>query len=348
MVLNMEQPIKGEKFNTRLFFLQIINEKTKFILIIVITTLLIGGGYWGKQTILGLDKDYQIIQRYNIEYEIDPYLESMFVYINEATWNSYFNSDILVRDVLEANKELSKQEVCDATLVKIQSDVRLLEVVITTKSKDITENIAKVYQESFIDFRDVEVAIKDIKLIDSPTKAVVVKRDVRVGNAIALGFVVGVFLAYIYAIFKFLVPDFIIIPEQLAIRHRLKALGYNGDRLLEENVKYLIKNKKSIALLPVTKMECGPLMDEMNSYEKNTAFSQFEPADLKGDKVEELRKQDGVILIVQASKDVSANINRVLAFLEIQEIKVLGAILVNADYNLLQKYYKGRIYKIQK
>ena len=333
---------KKEPFDFKLFLLKMLGKWYQFVLCTVVGAVLFGGSYYLYKVVYAPAREYQATATYYIEYAKDPLLSEPYSYFNEYTLDSWLTMDVFVEQVLpKLSIELTVEELNEAINLTTPSDVRVVQLTVKTLDSVLTMEILKAYDEAFITFAEAQREIDRIELQDMSDEAVQIKADIRTQRAFVLGAVLGLFAGSMYIILKYLLDDGIYLPTNLAKRHGLKVLGTDRAEELSENVKFAVKDMKKVA---VTGVGDTPSLPEVIQALKEAAPEVqwvSVPAMIQCPEAGEvLRGCDGTIMTIMSGLDKSGSIDRALHYYEQQQVKVLGAVLWDADEKLLKRYVK--------
>ena len=192
--------------------------------------------------------------------------------------------------------------------------------------------------------------------------------SVRTLRAVILAAILSLFFAVVISLLWELSCDSIWLPATLRRRYGLKDLGTVHSAGFAENVKYLLQkaterknigNKdtgyKSTGKVELTAMVCGILPGEdpaevisqlrtaVTAEDVKTSeewqFTAVPSPLLCPESAETLRGADAVILAVPAGSHVGKQLEAVLEYLAAQDCTIDGALLWNADEELIRRYY---------
>lgn len=331
-----------EPFNFKLFVLKMLGKCHQFIICTLVGAVFFGGTYYLYKVVYAPAREYEASATYYIEYAKDPNLGDAATYFNEYTLNSWFLEDVFVEQVLPMlSYDVTLEQLGKYLEVTLPSDVRVMRLEVVTAEPALTMELLEAYDVAFRDFAQRQREIDHIELQGMSDRAMQIKADIRTQRAFVLGGVLGLVLGGLYIMLKYLLDDGIFLPETLAKRHGLKVLGADLSEELAANVTYAIRNCRRVAVTGIGDM---PGLPEVLALLKGIT-SDIEwvlvPAMVQCPEAGEvLRGCDGCILTVVSGKDKSSAIDRVLAYYEQQDVKVLGAILWDADEKLLKRYRK--------
>ena len=318
-----------EPFNFKLFVVQMLKKWQKFVLCMVIGSVLFGGIYYMYKVAYAPAREYQATATYYIEYATDPKLNEPYSYFNEYTLNSWLTTDAFVDTLsLPADAVWTKEALTKAVTLTVPSDVRVIQLTVNTKDAKTTKELLDAYDKALVAFAQRQKEISEIVVQDMSEEAVQIKADIRTQRAFVLGGVLGLFFGGLYIVMKYLLDDGIYEPQMLAKRHGLKVLGTNVSEELKANVSYALKDMQKVAVTSIGDTPELPLVQEkLQAFVLDTEIVAVPAMVQCPEQAEVLRTYDGVILTVMYETDKSRAIDRAIAYYEAQDLKVVGAIL---------------------
>lgn len=339
-----------EPFDLRLTVLRIIRQWKKIGLITLAGTLLAGGIYCAGHVLPQLGKLYGVKSVYRIDYNAED-KDAGLVALNAYTWNTYMHTEEflgLVRARLAGSdwEELGDEELGGCIQGDMESDWRVPFTTVITDDREKSAALAKAVEEAVsLDFAEGISEIRSIRVIDHGGEAKEIIPDLRTGRALILGAVVTFFFALVILLIKETGDDNIWLPSTLWRRYGVKPLGTRESRELKENICYLFKDMKRVALCTVQE-ECNPAetADALRKACEGTDEEGLEWLPLPSpllcpEAVRELRAADGILLAVKAGAHGGKQTEYTLDFLAQQDCKVTAVILLDADETLLRWYY---------
>lgn len=333
---------KKEPFNFKLFVLNMLGKWYQFLLCAVAGAVLFGSSYYLYKVVYAPAREYRAVATYYIEYAKDPLLGEPYSYFNEYTLDSWLNTDVFVEQVLpKLSTELTAEELNERSELTVPSDVRVIQLTVTSEEPVLTMEILRAYDEALVTFAENQREINAIKVQDMPDEAYQIKADIRTQRAFVLGAVLGLFAGSMYLVLNYLLDDGIYLPETLKKRHGLKVLGADVSEELPANVLFAVKETQKVALTSVGDTPSLPdVLDVLKGMDPKKEWV-IVPAMVQCPEAGEiLRGCDGCILTVVSGADKSGTIERALHYYEQQQVKVIGSILWNADEKLLKRYGK--------
>ncbi len=361
----LECQYPAEPVDFRLLLLRLWKQGYKIVLAALLGTVLFGGGYYLKEVVLP-PPEYVATSLYQVEYVLDPVSESEYTFINGDTWNQWMDTKEFL-DLLYKNLEGTSEAEIDRDTMKeyvsasLQMDLRMPDTSVTTGDPQLSLRIAGAVERSMVDFAAGQKGIDNIRVVD-PASEAPRSSVARPLNACILAAAVSFFLSVIAAALKELGEDSIWLPAVLGRRYGLKVLGTGESGWFEENVSWLLKGCRKVGVLPVG-LESVP-KEAMEALGKAAGSSvELEQLQLFGKKdinqeidketgketvgafrVEiglgsRIRKLDGLVLAVKAGPHTGKKLEEVLDNLKVQDCTVTAAMLVQADEQLIRRYY---------
>lgn len=264
---------------------------------------------------------------------------------------------------------MGRESISSALSATLPSDFSIPVTKVTLQEPAESVALAAAVEETMCnEFAETIAEIRLIKVLDHGNLAEAVVPDVRTLRAVILAAVLSFFFAVVISLLWELSCDSIWLPATLRRRYGLKDLGTVYSAGFAENVKYLLQkatgrknigNKdtgyKSTGKVELTAMVCGILPGEdpaevisqlrtaVTAEDVKTSeewqFTAVPSPLLCPESVETLRGADAVILAVPAGPHVGKQLEAVLEYLAAQDCTIDGALLWNADEELIRRYY---------
>ena len=310
--------------------------------------LLIGGTYFLVKVVFGPAKEYQSVSKYYIDFAVDENGEA-YEYFNQYTWEDLIKTDLIIDYAMEQMEApVAKEKILEAVSATLLSDTRVLTAYVTTNSEAESLEIAKALELSILHFGQEQKEIAKIEILTAVSKAELVVADVRTLRAFVLGGVLGLFVSLTSVLLLCIWDDSIYIPATFERRYHIPMVGTIYSKELIPNLTYLARDCQDIAFVPIDEdleitdvIEC--VKEELEAESKEDAFTQMvgvgsvvsDPS-----RFEKLRQMDGVILTVRAADHNGKLIEKNLALMAKQDIRIKGALLWEADEDLQKCYYR--------
>ena len=264
---------------------------------------------------------------------------------------------------------MGRESISGALSATLPSDFSIPMTKATLQEPAESVALAAAVEETMCnEFAETIAEIRLIKVLDHGNLAEAVVPDVRTLRAVILAAVLSFFFAVVISLLWELSCDSIWLPATLRRRYGLKDLGTVYSAGFAENVKYLLQKAterkdigikdigyKSTGKVELTAMVCGILPGEdpaevisqlrtaVTAEDVKTSeewqFTAVPSPLLCPESVETLRGADAVILAVPAGPHVGKQLEAVLEYLAAQDCTIDGALLWNADEELIRRYY---------
>ena len=264
---------------------------------------------------------------------------------------------------------MGRESISSALSATLPSDFSIPVTKATLQEPAESVALAAAVEETMCnEFAETIAEIRLIKVLDHGNLAEAVVPDVRTLRAVILAAILSLFFAVVISLLWELSCDSIWLPATLRRRYGLNSMGTVNSTGFTENIKYLllkaterknIGNKdtgyKSTGKVELTAMVCGILPGEdpaevisqlrtaVTAEDVKTSeewqFTAVPSPLLCPESAETLRGADAVILAVPAGPHVGKQLEAVLEYLAAQDCTIDGALLWNADEELIRRYY---------
>lgn len=342
-----------EPLNIKLLFLYLLKKIWILFAGAAVMAALFGGIYYLKNFVFAPESEYKAVSQLYLTYSDDVRLEN--VYINDYTWQTLSTSDACVDEALkQLSFECTREELRNAAVAGLESDVRLVTLTVTAKSPERALEIAHAYEIAIQKLGEKMVDVKEVQIFTSADHADKVEWDNRTLRMSITGAIVGFAFALVGLLFAFAVDDSVYLPETVEVRYGIKTLacfskkGEAVDRWSKEasseNFRKVTEGKEKIYVTDLSgrglkKEELKERLDRIFKADSLIfADSLQEDATL----AKEMENSDGVIVFVRAGAGGGKMIERGIRYLEIQEIPILGAVLYDTDGGLMLRYLGRR------
>lgn len=283
--------------------------------------------YTAVRTVPESEREYRAFSKIYLDFAVDETGEVYQEY-NGYTWNDLMATDPIL-DLTMANlpSDYSREEVMGATEATILSDLRLLTVTITTHSAKRTDAILKATEQALTAYGAQAKEFVQIEAIQT-TQAKLVVADSRMAQAVFVGVLIGFACAFLIVNLYYVMDDRIMAASDVRKVTYVSFCGYllAGEpfqRDYENNIAYLEERLGEVA-------DCDVVQGES----------------LSGEKLEELRSADGVVLTVPYGKLHGVYLAYVMEQLNTQGCRVCGIAIRDADRKFLRRYYGNLTDKI--
>jgi len=335
----------GEPFDLRLTVLRLIRNLWKLCIITLAGTIVFGGGYWLKNVVLREVDTYEAVSVLKISYVHDP-AQSGDYFINEATWNTYVNTDAFrepfKKHLIEAGGWNGEEDPCTHLYVTIATDLLVPYLTSTASDPDSAIRLAKAAEKTLTEeFAAGNEQVRAITVLDPGVEAKEVRPDVRPLRAVILSAVLSCFFGLVVLLLKELGDDSIWLPATLRKRYGLKAIGTINSVEYEENLRYLFGEQEEVCVCALGE-DTDPA-EVIKRLEQTPGQRQWIPVpsvSLCPEAAERLRETPKVLLVVSAGSHAGKPLEGTMEFFATQDIKVTAALLWEADEWLIRSYYR--------
>ncbi len=276
--------------------------------------------YTVVRTVPESEREYSAFSKIYLDFAADETGEIYQEY-NGYTWNDLMVTDpILDLTMANLSADYSREEVMAATEATILSDLRLLTVTITTHNAERTDAILAATDRALETYGDQAKEFIEVQTIQT-TQAKMVVADSRMAQAVLVGLLIGLALSLLAVNLYYVMDDRIMVVSDVKKVTNLSFSGYlsAGDvfeKDYENHIAYLKERFGNIQVYDVV-----------------------QKAALQGEKLEELRGADGVVLTVPYGKMQGTYLSYLLEQLTAQECNVCGIAIRDTDEKFLRRYY---------
>lgn len=354
----------SEPFDLRLTVLRLGRCMGRILLGTAVGTLLLGGGYYLKNVVFGEKPLYEMTAVCKLEYT-DPPSKSGDYYINEMTWNTYVDSDefegmLLESEALRAFPEaaadpdafsMHPQGLAGSLSATVASDIHVPAFSVSTLDEGRTRVLMEAVAETLEGrFAEANPEIATLHVMDISEEELVYP-DVRPVRAVILGALLSFFFVGLFYALREISADSIWLPATLRRRYGLNVLGTLESNDLAENLRFLLKEQKTVAVCTATDdMDAKEVIAAMKrkleaSQEDSTlirALEEYIPVNHPLSEPQNmvfLHGADGVLLVVKAGLHAGKRLEYILEYLAVQDVSISAVLLWDADELLIRSYY---------
>lgn len=333
-----------EPFDARLAVLRLLFKAPLLILAILILTGILGGAYYVKNVVMSGPDRYEAKSLYLVTYQ-DPNWCEGGKYINEATWNDWVNAKYFREQLMEAyaktfdmvsEKPYYGFEEDEASndlkiSVKVGSDLRMPSVYVVSNVQGLSARVSKAIDEVMTSYISDVMAeeVKSVEVVDPADGAHLVKEDVRVVRAFILSFCVATLIVITFFLLKEWGDDSLWVSRTIWKRFGVKTVVRNKRSLAKTDNMYYFKDCNNIAVMPVDeKADAEKTVEFMKSLDNGDKvnWNVMELASKDPKVYENIRKMDGVLLVVSMGAHASGRLEEMLELLSMQDCKVKAVI----------------------
>ena len=301
------------------------------------------------------EQEYQSVSKIYLNFNCDPKDYAELAY-NGYTWNDLIVTDPILNNTLEELPEgIERETVIAATKAEILSDIRLLTVTVTTADADLTAQIMQATQMALVHLGETDPLFTGIEVYSTQGPEQVVW-DNRTGRAAITGMVIALFVVLAGMLLFYILDDSIYVEEDIEKHYGLPVFGiftasepgsfqsYGSEFL--SNYSYLCRDMQNVSLLSVdcmgdTQKTAQTIEKVLSTGRKSNDIHNILMAMPEEDPYvyEEIRKTDGVILIVRYGRGNGKRLRKAVSNLKKQDCHILGVLITEADEKFLKKYY---------
>ena len=299
---------------------------------IVVLAAVIGAGlgagvYLLHHVAINNNREYQAQSKVYLDFAPDETGE-VYQHYNGYTWNDLMSTNLIIDTTMSyLPEDYTAEEVSEATLAEILSDVRLLTITITTSDAERTAKILEATDRALVEMGQREQEFIDIEVIKE-TEPKLLVADSRLVQAVLVGLVIGLVLMFIAMALGYVLDDRIYVPDDLKSVTKLPFVGFSFtdvkvEKLLQRLQDDLVKNQTYLA----------------NKFGELTTLEMSKKNDITEQELADARKADGVLLVISYGKFDRSSLAYRIEQLSLQECKLAGIIIKDADMRFLKWYY---------
>lgn len=318
------------------------SKKIWLILLVTIVGAIIGAlGYKLIETITSEGQLYRVSSDYYITFHND---EAGVPYYNAYTWDGILRDDPVVDVVMEnIPSDISREEVKAAITGEMLGDYRVLTVHATSFNPEEAQIIADAYEIGLAEFANRIDMLKKIEVWSQEEIAPVIETDYMMNVGLFSGVTSFVLILLVLSFF-YILDDSIYLEKDFTQRFSVPFLGMitkaRSPRCMQElkdNLAYICKEGDVYHLVAWDNDITKETVDILQEIEVSIKDS----VSLRGEALSVLRESAGAILVLPWGKKNGRIAEKLVHFLEKQDIRVTGAILTDADDSFLKAYYFG-------
>lgn len=311
------------------------------ILLVTIAGALIGAlGYKLVETFTSEGQFYRVSSDYYITFNED---DNGVDYYNAYTWDNILRDDPVVDVVMENMPTgISKEEVKAAITGEMLSDYRVLTVHATSLDPEAAQIIADAYEIGLAEFANRIDMLGKIEVWSQEEVAPVIENDYMMNVGLFCGVASFVLILLVLSFF-YILDDSIYLEKDFTQRYAAPFLGMitkaGSQRTLQElkdNLAYVCK-EDTYYLVAWDNDIAGETVDAL----QEMAASIKGCISVQGTDLDILRDSAGAIIVLPWGRKNGRIADKLISFLEKQDVKIAGAVLTDADDNFLKAYYFG-------
>lgn len=325
----------NEGMDCKKYFLLFLQKAWFAALAAVIGAVLGGGIYLFQHVVLNSSREYRAESKIYLDFAPDESGEIYQAY-NGYTWNDLMSTKPILDGTMAYLPDgYTEEEVILATRAEILSDLRLLTITITTSSPERTAEILKATDLSLVELGKQAKEFNDIQIYKE-TEAGLVAVDQRLLQAVLVGFALALSAALLAMALRYVLDDKIYVPGDLKCVTELPFMGFFFEEADAEKAKSDREKKMLETLQKDLEQNRFFLAGKAGTL---TTFVLEKNQTITVQMCEELRKADGILLAVPYGKMDRTTLGYRIGQLMLQECKLTGILIQNADMRLLKWYY---------
>lgn len=339
-----------EPLDMKLLLLRLADKIGIIIIAALLGAAIIGGGYTVSKVAFGGPSEYEMSQRYYVQYATDPKDGLEFTYINHASWDMWVKSDWFTERVWDytfsagfnpGQYGYDKADLASFMTGGLETDLRIVICTVKTPYATLTEKLSEALGKTLMDFADEQIEIESVRLVDT-LELKESDKDIRILRAVILGGAIGLCAGLLGVLIYLAMDDGIYVPATLAYRYGQPVLGC------------VFEDKDGYVLSPDTKNNVAKVLEGCESVGVTAVDEQLSLLQMSTlldakvvcvpsicqvpEAINVLSGMDGVILLVSAGVCQDAQIIHVLEQMKLHGVALKGLLLVDADRRLLQRY----------
>ena len=308
------------------------------VLAAAVGAVLGGGLYLLHRVALDKNREYQAESKVYLDFAPDDTGE-VYQYYNGYTWNDLMSTDLILDTTMSyLPNDYTREEVIQATLAEILSDVRLLTITITTSDAERTSRILKATDRSLVEMGQKEKEFIEIEVIKE-TEPKLLVADYRLLQAVLVGLVIAMVLVFFGMELVYILDDRIYVPGDLKSVTQVPFVGFSFTHETGESGT----GTKSYRVRKLA-------LELQSDYEKNIAYLEKETGELKTVELKKdsdideptldsIKDSKAVLLVIPYGKmDRSSLAYRIDQF-SLRNCKLAGIVIKDADMRFMKWYY---------
>ncbi len=334
-----------ETIDKKLFWLCTLRKLWILAAGICAASLLLGGGYFLCRNLFASEKQYCAQGDVYVDYIPEDGYGISTVYLNEDVWKALVKSDAFVDKVSERlaqeDMTVSKEQILESVDASLEKETRIVTVKATTADPAISEIMAEALLQAVLDYGNSYKDVASAYVLTAVNGAKRVVTDDWTGRLFLLGAVLGAFVSLTGILLSVTLDDSVYVPEQFERRYGIKMFGVAGEKQMNENITYALREAKRVVLTaPEEDAATGETERGLQALLGENVRVETVPGQTGN--TDMLRQADGIVLAVESGRHDGKKIENLLRFLDQQGCTVAGAVLLHPDERLLRQYYGFR------
>ncbi len=350
----MRMKYGNEGMDCKKYFLLFLGKAWLAVLAAVVGGVLGGGIYLFTHVALNSNREYQAESKIYLTFAPDESGEIYQAY-NGYTWNDLMSTEPILNTTMAYLPDgYTEEEVTAATRAEILSDLRLLTITVTTSDPDKTAEILKATDMSLLELGKRAKEFDGIEIFKE-TEPELVTVTPRMLQAVLVGLALALVFMLLAMALCYVLDDKIYVPGDFKCVTELPFVGFcfgeesgeaaksvKGDKKKKrsEESKKPVKDDREQKLLENLRKD----MEENKAYlaEKTGTLTILElerHQTFTEGTYDELRKAEGILLSVPYKKMDRTTLGYRIEQLALQECRLTGILIRDADMRLLKWYY---------
>lgn len=346
----MRMKYGNEGMDCKKYFLLFLGKAWLAALAAVVGGVLGGGIYLFTHVALNSNREYQAESKIYLTFAPDESGEIYQAY-NGYTWNDLMSTEPILNTTMAYLPDgYTEEEVTAATRAEILSDLRLLTITVTTSDPDKTAEILKATDLSLLELGKRAKEFNGIEIYKE-TEPELVTVTPRMLQAVLVGLALALVFMLLAMALCYVLDDKIYVPGDFKCVTELPFVGFcfgeesgkaadDEVRMQHEESEKSAKGDREKKLLETLRRD----MEQNKAYltEKAGALVIFElekQQTVTEETCDELRKAEGILLSVPYKKMDRTTLGYRIEQLALQECRLTGILIRDADMRLLKWYY---------
>lgn len=339
----------------KLLCLKMVKKAGMILTATVVGAVFCGGIFHMKATVFSPDTAYEVTGETYIDYIPEEAYGISRVYITDEVWKALVKSDAFVESMQQTlslqGYVLSEEEITGSVEAAVVSDSRIVTTTVHASEEELAVTLSSALQKAILEFCTDRQEIAESFVMTAPREAQRKVWDLRTVTATLLGAVLGFAAAVAGCLLSFGMDDSIYLPGTFEKRYGLPVFGtLQAEELAANGRKFTLKDRHLLVIGTAEEAAAEEAAKKLEEKLKKAGGGavRFEPAgkaDFTPERVEQMKEADGVVLAVSCGRRDGRQIERIINFLQKQEICIKGAVLCGADEKLVARYYAPGVFK---
>lgn len=294
-----------------------------------------GGIYLFSHVAINNNREYQAESKIYLTFAPDESGEIYQAY-NGYTWNDLMATEPILNTTMAfLPEDYTEEEVIAATRAEILSDLRLLTITITTSNPDRTAEILKATNRSLVELGKQAEEFRGIEIYRE-TEPKLVTMTPRLLQAVLVGLALALVSALLAMALFYVLDDKIYVPGDLKCVTELPFVGFCFGEEPGKTAKSGREERLSENLRADFEQNRAHLTKKTGTL---TTFHLEKHQTVAEEMYDKLRESAGVLLAVPYGKMDRTTLRYRIEQFSLQECRLAGIIIQDADTRLLKWYY---------